>query len=51
MRRATASAWRTTWRVVYLPGLELRSTRSGSAETERLQVMTAGEAGRAQVRV
>ncbi|HFK5814512.1 TPA: RHS repeat-associated core domain-containing protein, partial [Enterobacter ludwigii] len=36
---------------VYLPGLELRSTHRGDAETERLQVMTAGEAGRAQVRV
>ncbi|KLP60697.1 hypothetical protein ABR39_00775 [Enterobacter genomosp. O] len=40
-----------TRRVVYLPGLELRSTHRGDAETERLQVMTAGEAGRAQVRV
>ena len=40
-----------TQRVAYLPGLELRSTKAGSAETESLQVITAGEAGRAQVRV
>ncbi|EUM23649.1 hypothetical protein L462_04337, partial [Enterobacter sp. BIDMC 26] len=40
-----------TQRVVYLPGLELRTTTAGGAETESLQVMTAGEAGRAQVRV
>lgn len=38
-------------RVLYLAGLELRTTKSGDAETESLQVITAGEAGRAQVRV
>ena len=38
-------------RVLYLPGLELRSTKSGDTETEDLQVITVGEAGRAQVRV
>ncbi|EIV1877119.1 RHS repeat protein [Salmonella enterica] len=40
-----------TKRALYLPGLELRSTASGRTETERLRVMTVGEAGRAQVRV
>jgi insecticidal toxin complex protein TccC len=40
-----------TQRVVYLPGLELRTTTTGSTETESLQVVTVGEAGRAQVRV
>ncbi|WP_228007837.1 RHS repeat domain-containing protein [Kosakonia pseudosacchari] len=35
-----------TKRVIYLPGLELRSSA-----TEELQIMTVGEAGRAQVRV
>ncbi|MCU6218119.1 type IV secretion protein Rhs, partial [Enterobacter bugandensis] len=40
-----------TQRVVYLPGLELRTTTAGGAETESLQVITVGEAGRAQVRV
>lgn len=40
-----------TQRVLYLPGLELRSTTSGDTETESLQVITVGEAGRAQVRV
>lgn len=40
-----------TQRALYLPGLELRSTTSGDTETESLQVITAGEAGRAQVRV
>ncbi|TCC04527.1 RHS repeat protein, partial [Kosakonia quasisacchari] len=35
-----------TKRVIYLPGLELRSSN-----TETLQVITVGEAGRAQVRV
>jgi len=39
-----------TQRVLYLPGLELRSTLNGSAETEGLQVITVGKAGRAQVR-
>ncbi|WP_324284971.1 RHS repeat domain-containing protein [Enterobacter ludwigii] len=40
-----------TQRVVYLPGLELRTTKAGDTETEGLQVITVGEAGRAQVRV
>ncbi|WP_380178415.1 RHS repeat-associated core domain-containing protein [Kalamiella sp. sgz302252] len=40
-----------TQRVLYLPGLELRSTHNGYTETEGLEVITAGEAGRAQVRV
>lgn len=40
-----------TQRALYLPGLELRSTKSGDTETEGLQVITVGEAGRAQVRV
>ncbi|MDN2484987.1 RHS repeat protein [Kosakonia sacchari] len=39
-----------TQRVLYLPGLELRSTTNGAAE-ESLQVIIVGEAGRAQVRV
>jgi insecticidal toxin complex protein TccC len=39
-----------TKRVLYLPGLELRTTASGETETESLQVITVGEAGRAQVR-
>jgi len=38
-------------RVLYLAGLELRTTKSGDAETESLQVIKADEAGRAQVRV
>ncbi|CAI1993571.1 hypothetical protein SERMPA_00120 (plasmid) [Serratia marcescens] len=40
-----------TRRALYLPGLELRSTKAGDTETESLQVITVGEAGRAQVRV
>ncbi|TGC20880.1 hypothetical protein CQJ27_25920 [Escherichia sp. E1130] len=40
-----------TQRVLYLSGLELRSIKTGDTETESLQVMTVGEAGRAQVRV
>lgn len=40
-----------TQRVMYLPGLELRTTVSGGKETENLEVITSGEAGRAQVRV
>ncbi|MGJ0638779.1 RHS repeat-associated core domain-containing protein [Xenorhabdus bovienii] len=40
-----------TQRVVYLPGLELRTTTNGSTEKESLQVITVGEAGWAQVRV
>ncbi|MGC6061455.1 RHS repeat-associated core domain-containing protein [Enterobacter kobei] len=38
-------------RVLYLAGVELRSKASGDSEMESLQVITAGEAGRAQVRV
>lgn len=37
-----------TRRALYLPGLELRSTKVGETETENLQVITVGEAGRAQ---
>ncbi|ACK45138.1 RHS repeat domain-containing protein [Shewanella baltica] len=40
-----------TQRVVYLPGVELRTTTSGSKEKESLQVISVSEAGRAQVRV
>ncbi|WP_416412387.1 RHS repeat-associated core domain-containing protein [Pantoea sp. App145] len=40
-----------TQRVVYLPGLELRTTKSGDTESESLHVICVGEAGRAQVRV
>lgn len=40
-----------TQRALYLPSLELRNTQSGDTETESLQVITVGEAGRAQVRV
>ncbi|WP_258041660.1 RHS repeat-associated core domain-containing protein [Citrobacter amalonaticus] len=40
-----------TQRVLYLPGLELRTTKTGNTETESLQVITVGEAGWAQVRV
>jgi insecticidal toxin complex protein TccC len=40
-----------TQRVLYLPGLELRTTKTGDTQTEGLQVITAGKAGRAQVRV
>lgn len=40
-----------TKRALYLPGLELRTVASGNTETESLQVITIGEAGRAQVRV
>jgi insecticidal toxin complex protein TccC len=40
-----------TQRALYLPTLELRSAKSGDTETESLQVVTVGEAGRAQVRV
>lgn len=42
---------RQTQRVLYLPGLELRTSKADSTETQSLQVITAGEAGRAQVRV
>ncbi len=38
-------------RVIYLPGLELRTHTHGGTLTQDLQVMTVGQAGRAQVRV
>ncbi|MEQ1968173.1 RHS repeat domain-containing protein [Xenorhabdus nematophila] len=38
-------------RVIYLPELELRTTRNNGTIIESLQVITLGEAGRAQVRV
>ncbi|MDE1482746.1 RHS repeat-associated core domain-containing protein [Xenorhabdus bovienii] len=38
-------------RVVYLPGLELRTTQHDATLIEDLQVIIMGEAGRAQVRV
>lgn len=40
-----------TQRVQYLPGLELRSTANNDVITEILQVITMGEAGRAQVQL
>lgn len=40
-----------TQQVMYQPGIELRTTSSGSTATESLWVITVGEAGRAQVRV
>ncbi|WP_319802726.1 RHS repeat-associated core domain-containing protein, partial [Klebsiella aerogenes] len=40
-----------TQRALYLTGLELRTMVSGNTKTESLQVITTGEAGRAQVRV
>ncbi|WP_261278620.1 RHS repeat-associated core domain-containing protein [Serratia quinivorans] len=41
----------TTQRVLYLPGLELRTTVSDGMVAQSLQVICIGEAGRAQVRV
>ncbi|WP_254053175.1 RHS repeat domain-containing protein [Shewanella sp. WE21] len=38
-------------RALYLPGLELRTKKTGDTETESLQVITVGEAGRAKVRL
>ncbi|MEK9497999.1 RHS repeat domain-containing protein [Photorhabdus sp. P32] len=38
-------------RVTYLPGLELRTTQSGTTISEDLHVITVGAAGHAQVRV
>ncbi|MFV3287035.1 RHS repeat-associated core domain-containing protein [Pseudomonas sp. NY15356] len=38
-------------RVIYLPGLELRTHTHGGTLTQDLQVMAVGQAGRAQVRV
>lgn len=46
----TASSLRVQ-RVTYLPGLELRSSANDSRLEEDLRVMTATEAGRAQVRL
>ena len=40
-----------TQRVLYLPGLELRTIKTGDTEKESLQVITLGKSGRAQVRV
>ena len=40
-----------TQRVQYLPGLELRTTKAGDMQTESLQVITMGDAGRSQVRL
>ncbi|WP_370539795.1 RHS repeat-associated core domain-containing protein, partial [Aliivibrio sp. S10_S31] len=40
-----------TLRALYLPGIELRSVAQGCTETENLQVITIGEASRAQVRL
>ncbi|MGN7915793.1 RHS repeat-associated core domain-containing protein [Enterobacter sp. 22466] len=40
-----------TQRALYLPGLELRTTKAGDTQMESLQVITAGEAGRARVRM
>ncbi|PST99844.1 RHS repeat-associated core domain-containing protein [Photobacterium iliopiscarium] len=40
-----------TLRALYLPGVELRYAAQDNTETESLQVITVGEAGRAQVRV
>lgn len=39
-----------TQKVVYLPGLEIRTILAGSFEKERFHVVTIGDAGRAQVR-
>ncbi|KER01851.1 RHS repeat protein [Photorhabdus temperata] len=38
-------------RVIYLPGLELRTTQDSAIIKQDLQVITVGEAGRAQVRI
>nr|WP_240042849.1 RHS repeat-associated core domain-containing protein [Photorhabdus luminescens] len=40
-----------TQRITYLPSLELRLTQNSTTTTKDLQVITVGEAGRAQVRV
>ena len=40
-----------TQRMLYLPGLELRTTKTGERETESLQVIRVGASGRAQVRM
>ncbi|MDE9543202.1 RHS repeat protein [Xenorhabdus bovienii] len=37
--------------VIYLPELELRTTQNNGTTTESLQIITLGEAGRAQVRI
>ncbi|MEK9498008.1 RHS repeat domain-containing protein [Photorhabdus sp. P32] len=46
-----ASSNTQTQRITYLPSLELRLTQNSTTTTEDLQVITVGEAGRAQVRV
>jgi len=51
VRMQKANSGMQTQRVVYLLGLELRCTAGDSRETESLEVMTVGEAGRAQVQV
>lgn len=50
-RNQKTNASMQTQRVLYLAGLELRSTQNGNMQTESLQAITVGEAGRAQVRV
>lgn len=49
--RQKTNAGTLTRRVLYLPKLELRTTMQANEETENRQVITVGEAGRAQVRV
>ncbi|WP_139139919.1 RHS repeat-associated core domain-containing protein, partial [Pseudomonas monteilii] len=53
LKTSAQQAARTTQtqNVLYLPGLELRRTLSSGKVLEDLQVITVGEAGRAQVRV
>lgn len=46
-----ASGSTHTKHTLYLPGLELQTKTVGGTQTERLQVIVMGEAGRAQVRV
>lgn len=48
--RKTSKTMRTL-QVIYLPGLEQRTTTNGDTTTEQLQVITVGERGWAQVRV
>lgn len=49
-RQKTANSVQTL-KVLYLLGIELHTTTLGETQTESLQVLTIGEAGRAQVRV
>lgn len=53
LKRSTQKAGgnEQTHQVLYLPGLELRCTRSGSTVKENLQVISVNEAGGAQVQV